>query len=103
MTTEANIEDLVKHITNQKGVEGFIIVSSEGIPIRHSFHENSRLLAVHYSALMQQLAQNVRGVVKTIEPTGDLVFLRVRSKKHEILVAPYDHYILIVIQAPDVY
>lgn len=100
--SENNIEALVKEITNHKGVQGFIIVNNEGIPIRHSFHDSSRLLAVHYSALMQQLAQKARRAVQSIDPTQELQFLRVRSRKHEILVAPQDQYLLIVIQAPEV-
>jgi dynein light chain roadblock-type len=101
MSTENNIETLVEQLSSQSGVQGFVIVNQEGIPIRHSFHENSRLLAVHYAALLQQLAQKAKGVVKSLSSSDDLVFLRVRSKKHEILVAPHEHYLLIVIQVPD--
>ena len=32
---------------------------------------------------------------------NDLTFLRIRSKKHEIMVAPDKDYILIVIQNPN--
>jgi len=31
---------------------------------------------------------------------NDLVFLRVRSKKHEIMIAPDREYLLVVIQNP---
>ena len=33
-------------------------------------------------------------------PQNDLTFLRIRSKKHEIMVAPEKEYMLIVIQEP---
>ena len=33
-------------------------------------------------------------------PQNDLTFLRIRSKKHEIMVAPDKEYVLIVIQNP---
>ena len=39
--------------------------------------------------------------VRDLDPTNDLTFLRVRSKKHEIIVAPERDYLLIVIQNND--
>jgi len=50
MSAENNIEELIKQVTSHAGVEGFIIVNNEGIPIRHSFAEGSRLLAIQYAA-----------------------------------------------------
>jgi len=39
-------------------------------------------------------------VVRDLDPSNDMTFLRVRSKKHEIMVAPDKDFILIVIQNP---
>ncbi len=39
-------------------------------------------------------------VVRTLDDTDELSFLRIRSKKHEIMVAPDKEYLLIVIQDP---
>jgi dynein light chain roadblock-type len=100
MSTENNIEELIKQVTLHQGVQGFIIVNNEGIPIRHSFADTSRLLAIQYSALLQNLAQKAKAAIHELEPTNDLVFMRLRSKKHEILVAPESKYLLIVIQQP---
>lgn len=41
-----------------------------------------------------------RSVVRDLDPSNDLTFLRIRSKKHEILVAPDKEFLLIVIQNP---
>jgi len=38
--------------------------------------------------------------VRDLDPTNDLTFLRIRSKKHEIMVAPDKEFILIVVQNP---
>ena len=40
-------------------------------------------------------------MIRTLDPTNDLTFLRVRSKKHEIMIAPQEDYILFVIQNPN--
>eukprot|EP01006_Ploeotia_vitrea_P060261 TRINITY_DN75591_c0_g1_i1.p1 TRINITY_DN75591_c0_g1~~TRINITY_DN75591_c0_g1_i1.p1 ORF type:complete len:108 (-),score=12.63 TRINITY_DN75591_c0_g1_i1:158-460(-) len=96
----SEIEDIVKRINTHKGVKGLIIVNAEGIPIRDSFDEQDRLLTIQYAALISQMVQKARAAVKELDNTNDLVFLRIRSKKHEILVAPDKDYILIVIQDP---
>ncbi|CBH16486.1 dynein light chain 2B, cytoplasmic, putative [Trypanosoma brucei gambiense DAL972] len=93
-----DIEELLKQITNHPGVQGIIIVNTDGIPIRHTFQEHSRLLAVQYSALFQSLAMKARNAVLEIDNNNELLFLRVRTKKHEVLVAPDTKYLLIVIQ-----
>jgi dynein light chain roadblock-type len=98
--TENNIDDLVKSITTHAGVKGYIIVNHEGIPVRHSFEEADRPLTIQYAALMQQLAAMAKSAVKTLDASNDLTFLRLRSHKHEILVAPDRDYLLIVVQEP---
>lgn len=55
---------------------------------------------VQYAGLMSQLSDKARSVVRDLDPSNDLTFLRVRSKKHEIMVAPDKDFLLIVIQNP---
>jgi len=57
-------------------------------------------LADSYSALITQLATKASSVIRTMDANDDLTFLRIRSKQHEILVAPDKEYSLIVIQNP---
>lgn len=40
------------------------------------------------AGLIHQLTAKARSVVRDIDPQNDLTFLRVKSKKHEIMVAP---------------
>jgi len=48
-----------------------------------------------------QLASKARSVIRTLDPQNDITFLRIRSKKHEIMVAPDKDYLLFVIQNPN--
>ena len=41
---------------------------------------------VQYAGLIHELAIKARSTVRDIDPTNDLTFLRIRSKKHEIMV-----------------
>ena len=56
-----------------------------GIPIRSSLDAS---LTQQYAALIKSLSDKARSTIRDIDPTNELVFLRVRTKKHEILVAP---------------
>ena len=58
--------------------------------------------AVQYAGLLSTLCQKSRAAVRELDPSNDVTFLRLRSHKHEILVAPDKEYVLVVIQAPQV-
>ncbi|KAI8746670.1 dynein light chain roadblock-type 2 [Biomphalaria glabrata] len=89
------IDDTVRRIQSHKGVMGVIIVNADGIPLKSTLDNTT---SVHYASLIHSLAKKARSVIKEIDSTNDLKFLRVRSKKHEILVAPEHNYSMIVIQ-----
>lgn len=61
------------------------MVNSEGIPIKTTLDNST---TVQYAGLLHQLTSKARSVVRDIDPQNDLTFLRIRSKKHEIMVAP---------------
>eukprot|EP00754_Rhynchopus_humris_P045610 Rhum_TRINITY_DN5093_c0_g1::Rhum_TRINITY_DN5093_c0_g1_i1::g.16363::m.16363/K10419/DYNLRB, DNCL2; dynein light chain roadblock-type len=98
---DGSIDEVVRKINREKGVKGFIIINSEGIPIKDSFDEvEPKMLTIHYAALVTSLVAKARASIRDLDVTNDLTFLRLRSKKHEILVAPDKDYILIVVQEP---
>uniref|UniRef100_A0A9J8AUV9 Dynein, light chain, roadblock-type 1 n=1 Tax=Cyprinus carpio carpio TaxID=630221 RepID=A0A9J8AUV9_CYPCA len=68
-----------------------------GIPIKSTLDNSS---TVQYAGNVHQLLMKARGMVRDIDPQNDLTFLRVRSKKNEIMIAPDKDYFLIVIQNP---
>mmetsp|Transcript_8850 Transcript_8850/g.32675 ORF Transcript_8850/g.32675 Transcript_8850/m.32675 type:complete len:98 (-) Transcript_8850:245-538(-) len=82
-------------ITQNEGVEGIVVVNSDGIPIRSTLEDD---LKVKYASLITQLISKARSAVKNIDKENDLTFFRMRTKMHEILVAPDKEYLLIVIQ-----
>lgn len=43
---------------------------------------------VQYANLLHSLTAQARNCVRDVDPTNDLTFLRVRSKKNEVMVAP---------------
>lgn len=97
----AAVEETLERIKSHKGVESVIIVNAEGVPIRPSKGMDEETTQ-KYAANISQLAAKARSVVRDLDPQNDLTFLRIRSKKHEIMVAPDKEYLLIVVQDPAV-
>lgn len=79
------VEETIKRISKHESVEGYVIVNSAGTPIRSNLSTDLKKL---YAGLITQLTARTRSVVRDLNPENDLTFLRIRTKIHEILVAP---------------
>lgn len=91
------VDEILKRIQSYKGVAGTIVVTSEGIPIKTTLDNTT---TVQYAGLISNLTDKARSVVRDLDPTNDLTFLRVKSKKHEIMVAPDKDFKIIAVQYP---
>uniref|UniRef100_A0A6T8N3X4 Dynein light chain roadblock n=1 Tax=Hemiselmis andersenii TaxID=464988 RepID=A0A6T8N3X4_HEMAN len=94
----SEVEETLRRLKEHKGVKGVVIVNQDGIPIRTTLEQ---AVTVQYAGLITQLCSKARSAVRELDPQNDLTFLRVRSKKHEIMVAPDKDYLLIIIQDPN--
>ena len=101
MADAALVEETVKRLSSHKGVLGIVILNADAVPIRSTLDQE---LAVQYAALVSQLTTKARSMVRELATEDDLQFLRLRSKKHEIMIAPsFDkehQYSLVVVQDP---
>uniref|UniRef100_A0A8C2Y5Z4 Roadblock/LAMTOR2 domain-containing protein n=1 Tax=Coturnix japonica TaxID=93934 RepID=A0A8C2Y5Z4_COTJA len=82
---KAEVEETLKRIQSQKGVQGIIVVNSEGIPIESTMDNTT---TIQYAGLMHSFIMKARSTVRDIDPQNDLTFLQIRSKKNEIMFAP---------------
>ena len=92
----SEIEDTYIRISSRPGVYGIIIVNSDGMPIKSTIDDTN--VSNQYAQLITALAAKARHCVRDLDPTNDLTFLRIRSKKNVILVSPDKDFVLIVIQ-----
>mmetsp|Transcript_62840 Transcript_62840/g.199036 ORF Transcript_62840/g.199036 Transcript_62840/m.199036 type:complete len:103 (-) Transcript_62840:42-350(-) len=95
--TSAEVEETFKRINSHKGVLGAIVVNYDGIAIRTTM---DNAVTVRHAALITGMTMKAKSIVKILDPQNELTFLRIRSKKHEILVAPDKEYMLMVVQNP---
>ena len=76
MSTE--VEETLKRVQSHKGVEGVIIMTAEGISIKSTLADEE---TESYCALVSQLAMKAGGMIRILDESDELAFLRVRSKK----------------------
>ena len=96
----AEEKERIGGIKNHKGVKGIMIVYEIGKIIRSTMVNNHDTAPKQYAQKVTELAKKARSVIRDIDPTNDLTFFRIRSKRQEILVAPDKNLFLIVIQTP---
>jgi len=104
-TQQAEIEETIKRIQTHKGVQGFILTSNDGNwknifvlnilcfvyykqkgGFVRSTIDNSTTMSL--TSLIRTLSDKAKSCVRDLDPQNDLTFLRIRTKKQEILVAP---------------
>ena len=74
-----------------------MIVNSKGIAIETTMSNSD---TIEYGSLISQFTTNVSLSIKSIHQEEEVTFIRIRSKQHEIMIAPDKEYSLIVIQNP---
>ena len=93
----SEVEETLERVKIQNGVEGYVIADNNGVVLRR-FPSMSQELAEAYATSMQHLAKKSRNVVRDLEPKNELRYLRIRAKRHEILVAFDTDFLVIIIQ-----
>ena len=92
------VEETLNRIKTHKGVLGAIIVNSKGISLRSTMNVNETL---EYGSLISSFANNAaRQIKETLHPEEEVIFIRIRSRKHEIMIAPDKEFMMIVLQNP---
>ncbi|KAI8145792.1 hypothetical protein BJV82DRAFT_602274 [Fennellomyces sp. T-0311] len=91
------IDETLKRLSSRRGVKAVVILNADGQAIRSTLDEE---MTKQYGQLISALVQQAKTTVSSLDEQNDLTFLRVRTKKHEIMIAPDHEYLLIVVQNP---
>jgi len=57
--------------------------------------------SINHAALLSKLSLKASNLVQTLDVNDELTFLRIRSRKKEIMISPDKDYLLVVIQDPN--
>ncbi|KAF9160120.1 Dynein light chain roadblock-type 2 [Actinomortierella ambigua] len=94
----SEVEETIRRLTAKKNVQGVVIVNQLGLMIRSTL---DAALAKQYASLMSELVRMARDSVVQLDAQNELTFLRIRTKKHEIMICPEREYLMIVVQTPE--
>jgi len=94
----SKVEETMNRINTHMGVIGVIIVNTKGLAIRSTMSstatiENGQVISGFLTGAISKIQQ--------IHEEESITFIRIRSLKHEIMIAPDKEFALIVIQNPD--
>lgn len=105
------VDVLMRGLLSQPGVEGFMVFNNAGIPLKWTpaFVRAGGPSAaatpvpasvVHHASVIGDLTAKARATAKRLlgDVDGEVQLLRLRTKTHEMLVAPHDECTLIVSQ-----
>ena len=79
------VEEMVRRLSEHKGVEGVLISNSEGLPVRSNMDANQ---AAECGSFVSSLSRHANVFVQSMLPEDDLQFVRLRSRHNkEIVIA----------------
>jgi len=96
--TTAEMEETIARISSHKGVEGVMIMNTQGAIIQSTLDEDK---VKTHAAAISDLTAKASHLVGLLSRDDELTFLRIRSKQREIMVSPDKGFILVVLQNPN--
>lgn len=88
-------DETLKKLKRFEGVKGVIVTTTEGLPISTTYEtEKTEKIAAHITSLVGK----ARNVVSELEEEGAMSFLTITTMNGEVLIAPEEEYILIVLK-----
>ncbi|XP_020807798.1 uncharacterized protein LOC110183783 [Drosophila serrata] len=77
------------------GVLAAILIDGKGLPVRSTLNDTDTM---RYANKMQPLVTMARSMVQEMEPTDQLTYVRLRTRKQEVMVATENQHTIIIIQ-----
>jgi dynein light chain roadblock-type len=101
-TARSEIEETLTRIKSHKGVEGILIMNKvTGMIIKSTLTEDQ---SKTHASFISSLSERCDLMIPTLEDEDhddELQFLRIRTRKKEIMVATEGEFLLVVIQNPN--
>lgn len=91
----SEVEQTLRRIEANKSVIGTLVLDGSNHVIHSHFKSAD---PQKFADKLPALIERARCLVRDMDPTDDLTFLRFRADRTEIMVAPGDDYTLIVVQ-----
>ena len=67
------MDEVLKRIQSSRNVAGVMVINNEGIPLKSTLDSST---TVQYGGMVADLALHARSIVRDLDPTNELTFLR---------------------------
>ena len=94
----SKVEESIQRIKSKPNI-GLIITDKDNKIIRSNYLESDAKKRELLRNCLPHLTQKARGIIRDLDPTSDLVFLRIQTKFNEFMVAPDKDHMLITVQS----
>ena len=91
----SEVDQTLKRIEANASVIGTLVFDNDNTVIHDGFSDKE---SAEYQKHFPPLIERARNLVRDLDPTNDLTFIRIRSDKVEYMIAPGDDYTLFVAQ-----
>merc|ERR1719427_709154 len=71
-----DMSDIIKRIMDTPNVIGVMVLNSDGFPIKTNLDNTT---TVQYGHMVSELAEKAKSIVRDLDPTNSLPFLRLKS------------------------
>ena len=68
-----DMDEVLKRIQTSRNVAGVMVINNEGIPLKSTLDSST---TVQYGGMGSDLATHARSIVRDLDPTNELTFLR---------------------------
>jgi len=92
-------EQMYERIKTHKGVEAIVCLNENGQHVRPPKGLDDEA-ADAYAGELKQLYEKAKSAVRDLDPENDLIFMRIKSRKHEIMTVQEENFLLSVVQDP---
>ena len=95
------LEETVSRLSAHKGVEAVLMLNKDGnILVSSASTDDDKSTVPKQAKFMKQLVEVSSKLISCLDPKDSVSFVQVRSKQHEVMLAPHNEYILAVLQDP---
>merc|ERR1712227_429341 len=95
LTMASEVEETLKRLVGHKGVIATVVVNKDGACIKSTLEPS---ISNQYSNILGSLINQATTMFREMDPSNDVTFMRVRTKKCQFMVVPDNEYLFIVVQ-----
>jgi len=105
----SHVIECIDRLKALRGVKGVVVATIEGVVLEHYLSDELRtqddtptldLAAQKIANLASPALPSIRLAVASMDPNDEVYFVRVRTRRYEILLYPQGEYVLMALQDP---